>query len=162
VAKRKAQTPSRGTASRAAERRAGYGEVRFVESSLLVAALLEREPAARRSLRQSGRYVTSTLTFAEAGRAIIRAHASGRLSEAQVRAAQRALRTFVRRVFTLDLDRQVLERVAQPFPVEPVRTLDAVHLATAERLDESSGLVTVLTRDARVRDNARAMGFRVE
>ena len=57
---------------------------------------------------------------------------------------------------------RVLARVRRPFPVEPVRTLDGVHLATAESLGEPPQLVTVVTRDARVRDNARALGYAVE
>jgi hypothetical protein len=43
----------------------------------------------------------------------------------------------------------VLARVGRPFPVEPIRTLDAVHLATAEELAEPPALVTIMTRDAR-------------
>jgi hypothetical protein len=56
----------------------------------------------------------------------------------------------------------VLARAGRPFPVEPIRSLDALHLATAELLDEPPQLVTVLTRDSRVIDNARALGYRVE
>jgi predicted nucleic acid-binding protein len=107
-------------------------------------------------------HVTSALTFAEAGRAILRARAAGRLTSAEEQAAVRALRTFERRCFVLDVDREVLERVRRPFPVEPIRTLDAVHLATAERLGEAPQLVTIVTRDDRVRDNARALGYVVE
>ena len=55
-----------------------------------------------------------------------------------------------------------LARVGRPFPVEPIRTLDAIHLATAEVLGESPQLVTIVTRDARVRVNARALGYAVE
>jgi predicted nucleic acid-binding protein len=56
----------------------------------------------------------------------------------------------------------VLARVSRPFPAEPIRTLDAVHLATAELLGEAPQLMTIVTRDARVRDNARALGYAVE
>jgi hypothetical protein len=35
-------------------------------------------------------------------------------------------------------------------------------LATAEFLDEQPQFVTIITRDARVRDNARAIGYAVE
>jgi hypothetical protein len=52
--------------------------------------------------------------------------------------------------------------VRPPFPVEPIRTLNAVHLATAERLGEAPQVVTIVTRDDRVRDNARALGDVVE
>jgi len=34
-----------------------------------------------------------------------------------------------------------------------------VHLATAEVLGESPQLVTVVSRDARVRENAQALGY---
>ena len=79
-----------------------------------------------------------------------------------VPAAVRAIRTFERRCFILDVDRAVLARVRRPFPVEPIRTLDAVHLATAELLGEASPLVTIVTRDDRVRKNAEALGYTVE
>jgi hypothetical protein len=46
--------------------------------------------------------------------------------------------------------------------VEPIRTLDAVHLATAESLGDAPALLVVVTRDIRVRDNATAMGHPVE
>jgi hypothetical protein len=59
-------------------------------------------------------------------------------------------------------DRRILARVRRPFPSEPIRTLDAVHLATAELLGESPALTVVVTRDIRVRDNAQALGFAVE
>jgi predicted nucleic acid-binding protein len=132
-----------------------------MESSALVAALLEHDTAALK-LPAGTQLVTSALTLAEAARAIIRARATGRLTPAQEQAAVRALRTFERRCFILDVDRAVLTRVRRPFPIEPLRTLDAVHLATTELLGEAPQLVTVVTRDVRVRDNARALGYSVE
>ena len=130
-----------------------------MESSALVAALLEHDTTAIKALPAGVRPVTSALTFAEAARAIVRARATGRLTALQEQAAIRALRTFKRRCFTLDVDSAVLARVGRPFPVEPIRTLDAVHLATAELLDEPPQLVTIVTRDARVRVNAEALGY---
>ena len=133
-----------------------------MESSALVAALLEHDTAAMKSLPVGTQHVTSALTFGEVGRAIIRSRATGRLTAAEEQAAVRALRTFERRCFILDVDRAVLDRVRRPFPVEPIRTLDAVHLATAELLGEAPQVVTIVTRDVRVRDNARALGYIVE
>jgi len=78
------------------------------------------------------------------------------------KAAVRALRTFERRCFVLDVTQAVLDRVGRPFPVEPIRTLDAIHLATAELLGEPPQLVTFVTRDKRVRANARALGYGIE
>jgi predicted nucleic acid-binding protein len=126
-----------------------------------VAALLEHDTAVL-AAPSGARHVTSALTLAEAGRAIIRARAAGRLEPADEQAAVRALRTFERRCFIVDGDRAVLARVRRPFPHEPIRTLDAIHLATTELLGEAPQVVTIVTRDSRVRDNARALGYLVE
>lgn len=130
-----------------------------MESSALVAALLEHDTAVMKLPPVGTQHVTSALTLAEAGRAIIRARATGRLTAAEEQKAVRALRTFERRCFVFDVDRAVLARVRRAFPIEPVRTLDAVHLATIELLSDAPQLVTVVTRDARVRENAQAFGF---
>jgi predicted nucleic acid-binding protein len=128
----------------------------------LVAALLEGDAAALKSVRTRGRQVTSALTIAETARAILRARVGARLTADEERAAVRALRRFERRSFMVAVTDSVLARVRRPFPVEPIRTLDAVHLATAELLGEPPPLVTIVTRDARVRDNAEALGYAVE
>lgn len=138
------------------------GTLRYVESSALVAALLERDAAARAAIRGPGRRVSSSLTLAEATRAVIRARATGRLTASDERAAVRALQVFARRCDLVAVTDAVLARVGRPFPVEPIRTLDAVHLATAEQLGDPPALVTIVTRDARVHDNALAMGYAVE
>ena len=100
-------------------------------------------------------------TLAEAARAILRA--SERAAErGEQRAATRSLQVFARRCDIVSVTDDVLARVGRPFPREPIRTLDAVHLATAEVLGEPPALVTIVTRDGRVRDNARALGYVVE
>ena len=136
--------------------------VRYIESSALVAALLERDTDARKSIRTRGRTVTSALTIAEAARAILRVRAAARLTTDQERAALRALHRFERRCFLVAVTDSILTRVGRPFPVEPIRTLDAVHLATVELLGEPPGSMVVVTRDVRVRDNAKAIGYGVE
>jgi predicted nucleic acid-binding protein len=128
----------------------------------LLAALLEQDAAARNALRGRRRRITSALTFAEASRAVVRARASGRLTAADERAALRWLQAFRRRCDVVAVTDAVLTRAGRPFPVEPIRTLDAIHLATAELLGEPPQLVTIVTRDARVGDNARALGYVVE
>ena len=128
----------------------------------MVAALLEGDAAVLKSVRTRGRQVTSALTIAETARAILRARVGARLTADEERAAVRALRRFERRSFMVAVTDSVLARARRPFPVEPIRTLDAVHLATAELLGEPPPLVTIVTRDARVRDNAEALGYAVE
>jgi hypothetical protein len=91
-------------------------QVLYIESSALVAALLEHDTDVMKRLPASTRRVTSALTLSEAGRAIIRARTTGRLTAESEKAAVRALRTFERRCFVLDVNQAILERVRRPFP----------------------------------------------
>jgi len=136
--------------------------VRYIESSALVAALLEQDAEALKSLRARARQITSALTLAEAARAIVRARVGERLTPDVERAAVRALRRFERRCYVVAVTDDVLARVRRPFPVEPVRTLDAVHIATVELLAEPPQLMSIVKRDHRVRENAKALGYSVE
>ena len=140
---------------------AGVG-IHYIESSALVAALLEHDAEALKSLRARARQITSALTLAETARAIVRARVGERLTPDAERAAVRALRRFERRCYVVAITDDVLARVRRPFPVEPVRTLDAVHIATVESLGEPPQLIAIVTRDHRVRENAKALGYSVE
>ena len=59
----------------------------------------------------------------------------------------------------LELSREVAERAEGPFPVEPVRTLDALHLASALLLRQALPDLRILSTDDRVRSNGRGLGF---
>ena len=135
---------------------------KYIETSALLAALLEQDVAARSALRGKRPRVTSALTFTEAARALVRARVAQRLTPAEERKGLRWLQEFRHRCDVVAVTDAVLARAGRPFPVEPIRTLDALHLATAELLGEPPQLVTIVTRDLRVIDNARAMGYMVE
>lgn len=153
---------ARRSARRSAASKAEATSFRYVETSALLAALLERDTAARDALRGKRRRITSAVTFAEASRALVRARVAQRLTPAEERAGLRWLQAFRRRCDVVTVTDAVLARAGRPFPVEPIRTLDAVHLATAELLGEPPQLVSIVTRDSRVIDNARALGYAVE
>ncbi len=55
----------------------------------------------------------------------------------------------------------VVERSRQPFPVEPVRSLDAIHLSSALEARRALPGLHVLSLDDRVRQNALKPGFEV-
>jgi predicted nucleic acid-binding protein len=133
--------------------------LRYIESSALVAAFLEADVPAHQAIRAPGRKITSALTLTEAHRAVLRGRVTGRLTAENERDAIRGLQTFARRCQLVALSEDVLVRAGRPFPVEPIRTLDAIHLATIEVLGEPPQLVTVVTRDSRVQQNARALGY---
>jgi predicted nucleic acid-binding protein len=128
----------------------------------LVAAVIEGDMAAKASIRAPGQRITSALTIAETSRAVLRAHLSGRVTAQQYRATLLTLRRFARRCHVVSVTETILTRAGRPFPVEPIRTLDAIHLATAEALGEPPSLVVIITRDIRVRENSTALGFSVE
>ncbi len=157
VTKRKSVPPrSAATAGEAVPIR------RYIESSALVAALLEGDPAAKASIRAEGQRVTSALTVAETSRALLRARLSGRITAQQERTAILTLQRFTRRCHIVSVSDAILAQAGRRFPIEPIRTLDAIHLATAEALGDPPPLVTIITRDLRVRDNANALGHPVE
>ncbi len=135
---------------------------RYIESSALVAAILESDSAARTSIRAPGQRVTSALTLTEATRAIHRARVLGRITVTQQRQALVALARFMRRCYIVSVTDTILERAARPFPAEPVRTLDAIHLSTVEALGGAPALLTIVSRDLRIQENAVAMGYLVE
>jgi predicted nucleic acid-binding protein len=135
--------------------------LRYIESSALVAAVLERDAEAMSQIHEIGRRVASALTFAESSRAVIRARVRRQITPGEERAALRELRTVEAQSTVLAITRDVLTRAGKLFPVEPVRALDAIHLATLESLGETPPLVTVVTRDDRIARNARALGYAI-
>jgi hypothetical protein len=67
-------------------------------------------------------------------------------------------RLLLARVSLLALDRSVLTRALQPFPM-PTRTLDAIHLTSASYLRERGAEVRVATYDARMAESAEGIGL---
>jgi predicted nucleic acid-binding protein len=126
-----------------------------------VALLLEGDAAVRRAIERAGRRVTSALTVAETRRAVLRARFAGRIDAAQERVALASLGALEPHLDLIAISDVVLARSGRPFPDEPVRTLDAIHLASLDLVGDAPQLVTVLTRDARVARNARALGYAV-
>ena len=161
MAKRKAAQP-RSSHQLGRIRAEGVTTARYIESSALVAAVLEGDSAARVSIRAQGQRVTSALTLAEASRAVLRARLTGRITAQQQRAALLTLQRFARRCHVVSVTETILAHAGRPFPVEPIRIVDAIHLATAGALGDQSALLTIITRDIRVRDNAAALGHPVE
>jgi hypothetical protein len=53
----------------------------------------------------------------------------------------------------------IVERCGRPFPIEPVRTLDAIHLASALEFTRAFPDLEMLSFDQRILDNAEALGI---
>jgi hypothetical protein len=70
------------------------------------------------------------------------------------------VRELVARVALVELVRPVVQRATDPFPA-PVRTLDALHLATVSFLTERAQQVSLASYDSRMLTAARALSFEV-
>ena len=70
------------------------------------------------------------------------------------------VRTLMGRIALLELALPVLARALEPFPT-PVRTLDALHLASMEFLRTRGQAVRLATYDDRMLTAARALGIPV-
>ncbi len=68
------------------------------------------------------------------------------------------VRQLVGRVALLELTPAVLARVCEPFPT-PVRTRDALHLASADFLRQQGQTVQLASYDARLNAAARQLGL---
>lgn len=68
------------------------------------------------------------------------------------------MRDLLARVSFLELSPLVLTRALEPFPT-PMRTLDAIHLASLEYLRTQRVDVVLATFDQRMRDAAHALGI---
>ena len=61
----------------------------------------------------------------------------------------------------LGMDADIVHRCRRSFPREPIRALDAIHLATALAVRNLSPDVVVLSLDGRIRSNAVSLSFEV-
>ena len=71
-----------------------------------------------------------------------------------------AARDVLGRIALLELVPPVLQRALEPFPT-PVRTLDALHLASLSFLAEQGQSVELASYDDRMIEAARALGFAI-
>lgn len=124
--------------------------VTYLDSSAIV-KLAVREPesdALRRYLRSRRPRVSSALARAEVMRALLH----------KGEAARKAGRRVLANLDLLRIDNRVLDLAGDLMPCE-LRTLDAIHLATAQRLGVDLG--RLCTYDERMRDAAEALGLSV-
>jgi predicted nucleic acid-binding protein len=133
----------------------------YAESSAVLRWLFDEGDAGAilEHLRQAAKVVCSRLTLIECRRVVQRATIEGRVGEA---AAGDALAAFARAAASwavLELTREVADRAEARFPLEPVRTLDAIHLASALALRQALPDLVVLSTDARMRRNCRRLGL---
>lgn len=133
----------------------------YVESSAIVSWLLDEADAliVRTELGRATRVMTSALTSLECSHAFHRAIVDGRMSPTQALAARSLLDRFEQTWEVHDINAAVLERAKQRVPGAPIRTLDAIHVATCGLISDALGPITMLSLDRRVRETAARTGI---
>ena len=101
----------------------------------------------------------SHLTLVECDRALIRAEAL--LGEPETNRRRDVFHATSASWTLAALGPDVIDRARRPFPVEPIRTLDALHHASALNIAEGLADLAILSLDRRIRSSARALGFAV-
>jgi hypothetical protein len=81
---------------------------------------------------------------------------AARLADARARLAEAATRWSLLRIAP-----DIVERARRPFPRAPVRTLDALHLASLLIARNAITELTLLSLDRRVREAGRELGIPV-
>ena len=135
----------------------------YAESSAVLAWLLDENSAAdvRRSLTAAEMIVASDLTLIECDRVILRAAALGDLTEAEAADRRAHLTTAASHWQILRVAPEIVERARQPFPGEPIRTLDAIHLASALVARTAIAGLRLLSLDDRVRKAGKKLGLEI-
>ena len=133
----------------------------YVETSAVLAWLLGQNGAAevRRAVDEADAAVTTVLTFTEASRALVRAETDGIIRGGDALRLRGALERARTGWMCMTVSEDVLARASRPFPEEPVRTLDAVHLATALEFTQALADLRMLSFDTRILRNAEALGL---
>ena len=135
----------------------------YAESSAVLAWLLDEPsgPAVRHLLAAADAVVASDLTLIECDRVLLRAAVLGELTEAEAADRRAHLAMATTHWHVLRIGPEVVDRARRPFPGEPIRTLDAIHLASVLFARSALAGIELLSLDDRIRKAAGRLGLRV-
>lgn len=133
----------------------------YAESSAVLAWLLDEAAGTfvRQTLSEAEIVVASDLTLIECDRVLHRAAALGDLTEAEVADRRAHLATAAAHWHVLRLGPEVVDRARQPFPGDPLRTLDAIHLASVLVARSAVAGLKLLSLDERIRSVGTKLGL---
>lgn len=136
----------------------------YAESSAVLAWLLGESTGhrVRQVLGQADLVMASDLTLVECDRVLIRAVALGELDEAAAADRRAYLNMAAAHWHVLRLTGDIVDRARRPFPAEPVRTLDAIHLASALAARSGVAGMQLLSLDDRIRRAGEQLGFQLQ
>ena len=129
----------------------------YAESSAVLAWLLDEAQSqdVLHLLIAAQAVVASDLTLIECDRVLLRAAALGELTEGEAADRCAHLTTAASQWHLLRISPEIVDRARQPFPGEPIRTLDAIHLVTAR----AEGFERVYSNDRHLLAAAKSFGL---
>jgi uncharacterized protein with PIN domain len=135
----------------------------YAETSAIVTWLLDQPGAAEVEavLSAADDVISSELTLIECDRALRRLQALTGPGSVYTGAMRTRLQAAIAAWALEPITGRVVDRARGTFPDEAIRSLDAIHVATAVVVSASLGELDVLSLDERIRSNAVALGFRV-
>jgi predicted nucleic acid-binding protein len=135
----------------------------YAESSAILAWLLDEPsaPVVRDLLADAEIILASDLTLIECDRVLLRAAALGELTESEAADRRAHLADAASHWQIMRVAAEIVDRARQPFPEEPIRTLDAIHIASALTARTAVAGARLLSLDERVRRSARKLGLQV-
>ncbi len=135
--------------------------VLYIETSAILSWLFG-EPDSHEvidSINKHETVVSSVLLIVETGRAFIRAETEGIINAGEHQRLKGLMLEHSISWVYLEINSSVRNRATQPFPVEPIRSLDAIHLSTAIEFIQIYPDLVVLSFDKRIVDNIALLGL---
>jgi predicted nucleic acid-binding protein len=128
------------------------GGVVYLETSALLRALFGEEGGeqVRSRLASAERIVTSRLLQVEAERTLLRAVLDHPELERQLPDLERELRNVMSHLDVMEITREICEAAGRVAPRARLRSLDAIHLATFQRLRQLAPEAILLSFDQRL------------
>ena len=130
----------------------------------MILAWLFGEPGGRRAIEALDRadaVTASDLTLLECERSLVRAAALATIREERADRPRVILGRAVAHWRLMPISREIVDRARQPFPGGPIRSLDAIHLASALLTADALPDFALLSLDRRVRTAGSRLGLRV-
>ena len=131
----------------------------YLDTSAVLRGVLENgtSPEVEAKIAAAPVLITSRLALVESSRALHRLRQLGKVSEVQLATAQREVASLWARCELWELTAAVCEMARQVAPGKPLRTLDALHLATFVLAREKIEDLELVTVDHRLLEAAEAV-----